>query len=105
MTKRQFCERAYFRACSLPTSGFSSSALASDRTGVAAFKIPEVVQVAVREDDEAAILRAGIFSGLLFTDQRILVLCLCFENDKREAPRVQQQEVDVALGGLLEVVA
>gem|GEM_PF-5771784 len=29
MTKRQFCERAYFRACSLPTSGFLSFALAS----------------------------------------------------------------------------
>jgi hypothetical protein len=29
MTKRQFWERAYLRACSLPTSGFLSSALAS----------------------------------------------------------------------------
>ncbi len=29
MTKRQFCDRAYLRACSLPTSGFLSSALAS----------------------------------------------------------------------------
>src|SRR5665811_683167 len=29
MTKRQFCERAYFRACSLPTSGFLSSDFAS----------------------------------------------------------------------------
>jgi hypothetical protein len=25
MMKRQFCERAYFRACSLPTRGFLSS--------------------------------------------------------------------------------
>ena len=29
MTKRQFWERAYLRACSLPTSGFLSSDLAS----------------------------------------------------------------------------
>ena len=29
MTKRQFWDLAYLRACSLPTSGFLSSALAS----------------------------------------------------------------------------
>ena len=56
MTKRQFWERAYLRACSLPTSGFLSSDF-----------------------------------GL--------------QDDEREALGVEQQEVDEALLGLLEIVA
>ena len=63
------------------------------------------MQVAVGEDDEAAILRAGVFAGLLFSGQRIFVLGLGFEDDEGEALLVEQQEVDEALLGLLEVLA
>jgi len=37
-----------------------------DYLGVTAFQVPEVMQVAVGEDDKAHILRAGISAGLLF---------------------------------------
>jgi hypothetical protein len=43
------------------------------------------VQVAVGEDDEAAVLRAGVLARLLLADQWVLALGLRLENDKREA--------------------
>ena len=76
-----------------------------DDVGVAAFEIPEVVQVAVGEDDEAAVLRARVLPGLFLRRERILILGLGLEDDEREAPGVEQEEVDEALAGLLEVVA
>jgi hypothetical protein len=63
------------------------------------------VQVAVGEDDEAAVLGLGVLAGLLLADERVLVLPLGLEDDEREAFGVDQQEVDEALAGLLEVVA
>jgi len=63
------------------------------------------VQVAVGENDEAAILRARVLPGLLLGSERILVLGLGLENDERETLGVEQEEVDEALAGLLEVVA
>jgi len=53
--------------------------------GVAPFEIPEVVQVAVGKDDEAAVLGLGVLAGLLFGDERILVLGFGFEDEEREA--------------------
>ena len=47
-----------------------------DDIGVAAIQIPEVMQIAVRQDDEAAILGAGVFAGLLLADERVFVLRL-----------------------------
>jgi hypothetical protein len=76
-----------------------------DDVGIAAFEIPEVVQVAVRENDEAAVLVAGVFAGLLLADKWVLVLCLGFKDDERETLGVEKQKVDVALGCLLEIVA
>ncbi len=76
-----------------------------DDVGVAALEIPEVVQVAVGEDDEAAVLGAGVFAGLLLADERVLVLGLGLKDDEREALRVEKQKVDEALARLLEVVA
>jgi len=52
-----------------------------DDVGVAAFEVPEVVQVAVGKDDEAAVLGLGVFAGLLFGDERILVLGFGFEDE------------------------
>ena len=63
------------------------------------------MQVAVGEDDEAAVLGLGVFAGLLLADERVLVLGLGFEDDEREALGVEQQEVDEALARLLEVLA
>ena len=76
-----------------------------DQVGIAAFKVPEVMQVAVGEDDEAAVLGSGIFAGLLLADERVLVLRFGLQDDEREAPRVEQQEVDETLARLLEVLA
>ena len=71
----------------------------------AALQIPEVVQIAVRQDHKAAMLRAGVFACLLLPDKRVLVLRLGFKNDAGKSLGVEKQEVDVPLGGLLEVVA
>ena len=45
------------------------------------------------------------FAGLLLADERVLVLGFGLQDDEREALGVEQEEVDEALGGLLEVVA
>ena len=75
-----------------------------DDVRVAAFEVPEVVQVAVGEDDEAAVLGLGVFVGLLLRDERILVLRLGFEDEERKTPGVEQEKVDKPFCGLLEVV-
>ena len=43
--------------------------------------------------------------SLLLADERIFVLGFGFEDDKWEALLIQQQEIDVAFGGFLEVFA
>lgn len=76
-----------------------------DEVGVTPFEVPEVVQVTVREDDEAAVLGLGVFTRLLLAHERSSVLGLGFEDDEREALFIEEQEVDVALADLLEVLA
>ena len=76
-----------------------------DDVWVAAFEVPEVVQVAVGENDEAAVLGLGVFARLLFADERIFVLGLGFEDEEREALGVEQEKVDEAFCALFEVVA
>ncbi len=61
------------------------------------------MQIAVGEDDEAAVLRLGVFPCLFLADERGLVLGLGFEDDERETFFVEEQEVDEALAGFLEV--
>ena len=75
-----------------------------DDIGVAAFQIPEVMQIAVRQDDEAAILGAGVFACLLLADERVLVLRLGFQDDQGEPLGVEEQEVDEPGGDFLEVI-
>ena len=72
---------------------------------IAGFQIPEIVQVAVGEDNEAAILGTGVLAGLLFSDQGLFLLRLGLENNKREAFFVQKQEVNESFRYLLEIVA
>ena len=79
--------------------------IAGDEVRVALLQIPEVVQVAIGKDDEAAFLRLGVLARLLLADQRILVFGLGFEHKQRFAVFVEQQEVDEAVAGLLEVFA
>jgi hypothetical protein len=55
------------------------------------------MQVAVGEDDKAAVLRLGVFAGLFLADQRAFVLGLGFQHDEGKALFVEQQEVDEAL--------
>ena len=62
------------------------------------------MQVAVGEDDEAAVLGFGIFASLLLADERILVLGLGFEDDEWEALLVEEEKVNEALLGFLEVI-
>ena len=52
-----------------------------DDVRVAAFEVPEVMQISVGEDDEAAVLRARVFARLFLADEWILVLGFCFQND------------------------
>lgn len=76
-----------------------------DDVRVAALQVPEIVQVAIRQDHEAAILRLGILPCLLLANKRVLVFRLGFEHDEREALLVEQEEVDEAIRRLLEVLA
>ena len=75
-----------------------------DDVRIAAVQIPKVVQVAVGEDHEAAVLGAGVLAGLFFADERVLVRGLGFEDEQREALCVEEQEVDETLFGVLEVL-
>jgi len=63
------------------------------------------VQVAVGEDDEAAVLGFGVFTRLLFTDEGIFVFGLGFENKQRKAFDIKQEKIDEAFCALLEVGA
>jgi len=63
------------------------------------------VQVAVREQDEAAVLRLRVLARLFLADERVLVLRLGLKDDAGEALVVEEQEVDEAAAGPFEVVA
>ena len=75
-----------------------------DEVRIAAFQVPEVMQVAVRQHDEPAIQGARIATRLLLADQRLFALRLCFQHHQREAPVVQQQKIDCPPFGSLKVV-
>ena len=57
--------------------------------GIAAIEIPEIVQIAVGENDESAVLGAGVLARLFFTDERVLVRGLGFEDEQRKPFFVQ----------------
>jgi len=52
------------------------------------------MQVAVGEDDEAAVLGLGVLARLLLPDKRVFVFGLGFEDDEGEALFVEEEEVD-----------
>src|SRR5450830_277587 len=77
----------------------------SDNRRIALLQVPEVVQVAVGQDDKAGVLRLKVSPSILLADQGVLVLGLRLQHDKRKCMAVQQQEVDETVDGFLEVVS
>ena len=73
--------------------------------GVALLKVPEVMQIAVGQDDKPDILRMGVFPGLILADKRIKLFGFRFEDGYREAAFLQQEVINVAARGSFEVVA
>ena len=78
---------------------------AGDEVGVAAFQVPEVVQVAVGQHHEAAVQRERVLARLLPSDHRLLALRLRLQHGQRESPVVQQQKVSHPPLGPLKVVS
>ena len=76
-----------------------------DDIRIPAFEVPEVMQVAVGENDEAAVLGLGVFACLLFSDERAFVLGFGFKDDEGERFFVEQKEVDESRAGFLEILA
>ena len=54
------------------------------------------MKVAIRENDETAVLGTGILARLFLADERILVLGLGFQYQQRSAPGIEQKEIDEA---------
>ena len=75
-----------------------------DEVGIAAFQVPEIMQVAVGQHDEPAIQGARIAARLLLADQRLLALRLRLQHHQRETPVVQQQKIGHPPFGSLKVV-
>ena len=78
--------------------------LGDDRR-ISLLQIPEVVNVAVGQDDEASALRARILAGLLLGRKRVFILRLGLKDDQRLSVGIQKEEVDEAVFGLFEVLA
>jgi len=78
---------------------------AGDQLGIAAFGVPEIVEVAVGEDDEAAVLGTGVLARLLLAEEGILVCGLGLEDNEREAMFIEEEEIDIAVPALFEIVA
>ncbi len=75
-----------------------------DDMGVAAFQVPEVVQIAVGQHDEPAVQGTCVPARLFLADQRLPALRLRLQHDQGEPPVVEQQKVDEPPFGPLEVV-
>jgi len=60
-----------------------------DDIRVTAFEVPEVMQVAAGEDDEAAVLGARVLSSLFLADERVLVFGFRFQDDEGKALGVE----------------
>ena len=75
-----------------------------DDIGISPFQVPEIMEVAVGQDDVAAVLGPAVFPRLFLADEWIFVLSLGLEHDQGEALFAEQQEINEALGGFLEVL-
>ena len=77
----------------------------SDDVRVAPFQIPKIVKVPVGKDNKTAVLRFGVFPGLLFADKRVLVFRLGFQHKQRKASGIEQQKINEPFASLLEVLS
>lgn len=73
--------------------------------GISPFDIPEIVLVAVRKDNEAAILRNGVASCLFLSGKGVNLLRLCLKNDEWKTFAIEEEEVYEAVFGFFKVVA
>ena len=60
--------------------GFARGELGDD-LGVAVFEVPEIVNIAIGEDDEAHVLGIGVGARLLFADEGIFLLPFSFDDE------------------------
>jgi hypothetical protein len=72
---------------------------------IALLQVPQVMQIAVAENDEATILCLGVSPSLFFADERVFAFRLRFEHHQREALVVQQKKVNETLAAGFEVAA
>ena len=63
------------------------------------------MQIAVGQDDEAAVLRFRVFAGLLFANERVFVFRLGFQHDKGKTFVVQEQKIDETFADFFEIRA
>jgi hypothetical protein len=63
------------------------------------------MQIAVRYDDETAVLRPRILTRLLLANERILIFRFSFKNYEGESLGIQQQKIYEALLSLFEIAA
>ena len=70
-----------------------------------ACQVPQVMQVAIAQNDEAAVLRLGVFPRLLFGCQRVDVFSFGLQHQQRETFVIEQKEVNKAFAGRLKVIA
>lgn len=68
-------------------------------------QIPEVVQIAIGQDDEAHVLRSRVLAGLLLANQWIIFFGLGFQNRDGKPASVQKEIINEAVCGLFEIVA
>ena len=72
--------------------------------GVALLQVPEVMQVAIGEDDKSNVPRVSVLPGLFLAHQRIEFLGFGFQDGHGKAPFVKQEVIDVAVSRLLEII-
>ncbi len=90
--------------CAAMLDGFAGGEL-GDELGAAVLEIPEVMDVAVGEDDEAHVFGVGVGAGLFLADEGVLTLALGFENNEGKAVLIEEDVIGVAVGCRFEVAA
>jgi hypothetical protein len=103
MTKRQFCDLAYLRACSLPTSGFLSSDLASRTTKGTLFVEQQEVDEALAGFLEVLAERVDVLrlSAVTLGSRTMLAGPWHWRRSRQPAGFCFQQLVDLDAGGAL----
>ena len=83
--------------------GFARGELGDD-LGVAVFEIPEIVNIAIGEDDKAHVLGIGVGARLLFADEGIFLLPFSFDDEEGKVVLIEEKVIGIPLAGMLEVL-